>query len=319
MDDFLRRLENDGVVIPDQPVSIILDTDIGPDVDDVGALALLHVCAHYRLCRILAVTHCTSSPYGVPCVHVINEAYRQADIPVGTLQAPNFLDAPEYRRFNEHLARKDINRTCCAPDATGLIIERLRKQPDNSVVLVAIGPLINLYNCLMAENEHISCQDIRTLIKAKIRRTVIMGGAACGREWNFAMHPLAARTVCSDWPAPIVFSTFEIGASIISGRRWAGMPEDHPVREAYRLHAPEGRPSWDLTAVWAAVFGYEPLYRLSGNGRMVVDLTGKSCWQEEKAGAHTCLQKVWTDEKIAELLDNVISRDIFGVFPGSSI
>lgn len=44
-------------------VPIILDTDMGPDVDDVGALALLHILARGRPVRLLVVTHCTSHPY----------------------------------------------------------------------------------------------------------------------------------------------------------------------------------------------------------------------------------------------------------------
>ena len=36
------------------PVSVIFDTDMGPDYDDVGALALLHALADSGEVRILA-------------------------------------------------------------------------------------------------------------------------------------------------------------------------------------------------------------------------------------------------------------------------
>ena len=36
------------------PVSIIFDTDIGPDYDDVGAITLLHAMADSNECKILA-------------------------------------------------------------------------------------------------------------------------------------------------------------------------------------------------------------------------------------------------------------------------
>ena len=36
------------------PVPVIFDTDIGPDYDDVGAMALLHAMADSGECKILA-------------------------------------------------------------------------------------------------------------------------------------------------------------------------------------------------------------------------------------------------------------------------
>ena len=38
-----------------QPVPVILDTDIGPDYDDVGAMAVLHALADAGEARPLAV------------------------------------------------------------------------------------------------------------------------------------------------------------------------------------------------------------------------------------------------------------------------
>lgn len=41
-------------------VKIIIDTDIGSDCDDAGALALAHNLANEGKCQILAVTNCLS-------------------------------------------------------------------------------------------------------------------------------------------------------------------------------------------------------------------------------------------------------------------
>ena len=38
-----------------QPVNLILDTDLGPDYDDVGAMALMHALADSGQVNILAV------------------------------------------------------------------------------------------------------------------------------------------------------------------------------------------------------------------------------------------------------------------------
>ena len=64
--------------------NIILDTDIGPDCDDVAALAVLNLLADRGLCRILGVSHCTSNPYGAGMIDVINRYYGRPDIAIST-------------------------------------------------------------------------------------------------------------------------------------------------------------------------------------------------------------------------------------------
>src|SRR5687767_11741616 len=55
-----------------QAVRVILDTDIGPDVDDAGAVAVLHALADRGEARILAMFCCTSSDWGAPCLDALN-------------------------------------------------------------------------------------------------------------------------------------------------------------------------------------------------------------------------------------------------------
>lgn len=42
-----------------QPVNLILDTDLGPDYDDVGAMALMHALADSGQVNILAIRRMT--------------------------------------------------------------------------------------------------------------------------------------------------------------------------------------------------------------------------------------------------------------------
>ena len=71
--------------------NIIIDTDIGPDCDDVGALAMLNIYANQGLCRILGVSHCTSNPYGAGTIDVINRYYGRPDVAIGTYYGEGFL------------------------------------------------------------------------------------------------------------------------------------------------------------------------------------------------------------------------------------
>jgi hypothetical protein len=53
-------------------VPIIFDTDIGTDVDDAGALAILHVLADRGEARILATISANGNRWCAPALDVIN-------------------------------------------------------------------------------------------------------------------------------------------------------------------------------------------------------------------------------------------------------
>lgn len=94
-----------------------------------------------------------------------------------------------------------------------------------------------------------------------------------GKEFNIYCDTPASRVVAEQWPTEIIFSGFEIGNMIFTGKKLAQMDvEDSPVKDAYSLcfaeGDPNGRMSWDLTAVLVAVKGYEPYYNVE-RGRSV--------------------------------------------------
>lgn len=75
------------------PRAVILDTDMGGDCDDAGALAVLHVLADRGEARILAVTSCTSAEATPGCIDAINTYYGRPEIPVGALKEDGFMCA----------------------------------------------------------------------------------------------------------------------------------------------------------------------------------------------------------------------------------
>jgi len=56
-------------------IQIILDTDIGMDCDDAGALLILLRLMEAQKCELLAITHCTSNPYGAMAINAIDRYY----------------------------------------------------------------------------------------------------------------------------------------------------------------------------------------------------------------------------------------------------
>src|ERR1700743_3138301 len=67
----------------DKPLPVIFDSDMGPDYDDVGAIALLHAFADSGKATILA-TMASTQYEGVAAVfNVFNTYFRRPDIPIG--------------------------------------------------------------------------------------------------------------------------------------------------------------------------------------------------------------------------------------------
>src|SRR5690625_1228115 len=71
---------------------IIFDTDMVPDYDDVGALAVLHALAAEGECDILATVSSNGHSTTAPTIEVINRYFGRSDIPIGVpgSHAPDF-------------------------------------------------------------------------------------------------------------------------------------------------------------------------------------------------------------------------------------
>src|SRR5882762_4098571 len=70
------------------PNSIIFDTDIAPDYDDVGALAMLHAFADQGEAEILATISSNAFETTAPTLSVINTYFKRPGIAIGVVKAP---------------------------------------------------------------------------------------------------------------------------------------------------------------------------------------------------------------------------------------
>ena len=287
-----------------EPVKLIIDTDIGPDCDDAGALACAHALQSQGRCQLLAVTHCTSNPYGGACIDAINRWYGCGDIPVGTLGREGFLSDPEHMKYNRYIAGHYPNRYASepAPDAVAVLRRTLAGQADGSVTMCAIGPLSNLADLLLSGPDEVSELNGLKLVARKVRLLVDMGGGLAEAEWNLKLDRDAADLVCSWWPGEVWFSIFEVGATIITGRAWQD-GRDNPIADAYRLYSPQGRMSWDQTAVLAAVLGEKPWFTLSEPGIMAVTEDGTSVFTPSAGGNRRILHKAADDVELESAID----------------
>ena len=67
----------------DKAVKIIFDTDLGPDYDDVGALAFLHAMADSGKAEILATVSSNKHELVAPAIDVINTYFNRPGLEIG--------------------------------------------------------------------------------------------------------------------------------------------------------------------------------------------------------------------------------------------
>jgi purine nucleosidase len=75
---------------------VILDTDISSDVDDVGAVAVLHALANQKKAHILAMMVSSGDPWSAPCLDALNTWFGRPDIPIGMVKGKSVRHESKY-------------------------------------------------------------------------------------------------------------------------------------------------------------------------------------------------------------------------------
>jgi inosine-uridine nucleoside N-ribohydrolase len=145
---------------PNQPEKVIIDTDIGDDIDDAFALALALRSPELQIVGVTTTFGDTETRAKL-LDRFLGEVGRQ-DIPVA-LGAPTETKTPlTQRRYAEggHFAKPQH------PAAVDFILEQIRRQP-GEITLIAIGPLMNVGAAI----------DKDPATFRKLKRVVMMGGS----------------------------------------------------------------------------------------------------------------------------------------------
>ena len=294
------------------PVPIIFDTDIMGDVDDVGAVAVLHALADRGEAEILAMGVCVKNPWSPLCLDALNTYFKRPDVPLGVVKGPAHTGRSKYAQGVAEEFPHALKSADDAPDAALLYRQALAKQPDGSAVVVSVGQLTNLQNLLKTSPDQHSKLNGTELVNRKVRVWVCMGGIfPSGREANLINDGPAAKYAIEHWPTPIVFSGFEIGDEIMTGARLRNSPQASPVRRGYELYnGLKNRQSWDQTAVLYAVRGLDgglaEYWHVRSGGQLNVEPSGSDVWQPSSGKGQSYLAKKLPPERIAAVIDELM-------------
>jgi inosine-uridine nucleoside N-ribohydrolase len=279
-----------------KPVRIIFDSDLGPDYDDVGALAFLHAMADSGKAEILATLSSNKHELVAPSIEVINTYFGREALPIGAPKSEGVnMNSPYHwaDTLVDHYPHT-IKSTGDVPDAVEVYRKILNSQPDSSVTVVTVGFLTNLSNLLKSQSDNISPLSGKELVSKKVKKLVSMAGRfPQGKEFNVYMDSVSSEYVFKNWPGEITFTGWEIGCQILTGLRLIKSDlTDSPVKDVFRISIPmseedkNGRMSWDETAVLIGVYGTEGFFD-TVRGRIIVNPDGSNTWENNAEGRHT--------------------------------
>ena len=273
---------------------LIIETDMGNDIDDALALALalravddgqatlLAVGCHKNCATAAAFTDAVCTWYGHP----------EVEVAMSATPVQEFSDYVDYTA-----CEKDFPKTRTEyPEPVALYRKILAEQPDKSVTFVSLGFGTTLAQLLESGPDEYSPLNGVDLVAKKTVGLSIMAGSYGEKkraEYNVINDIPAMQKVFAQWPTVIWQNPFEIGkqtmypGSIIEQN--LGYDEPNPVVEAYKLYRqmPYDRPSWDILSV---LYTVQPeLFTHSVPGTVSVDDEGYTWFTPDEKGLHMVL------------------------------
>ena len=195
-----------------EPIPVILDTDIGGDIDDAYALALIIRSPELRLVGVTTVSGDAVARARLAAKLLATAGSHWADIPVyaGTSTAPQYIAQTEW-------AKDFASPTLHLTGGVDFMRQQINAHP-GEITLIAIGELTNIAALLNSEPG----------IGAKIKAIALMGGSvrrgyapgsAPEPEWNIKSNIAAARTVFTSG-VPLLVAPLDSTADLKLTAEW---------------------------------------------------------------------------------------------------
>ena len=298
-------------------VNLIMETDIGNDIDDALAMDIISKAVDAGKVNLLGVCINKEGTATGEFIDILNTWYGHPDIPIGIIHngADCATDSRNYAKAVVEMKTPEgkpafartVEDHANLPEAPTLYRKLLSEAKNKSVVIASVGFSTNIARLLESGPDEYSKLDGKKLVEKKVRLLVMMAGDFENpkvHEYNVVKDIPAAKKVFEEWPTPVVTSPWEVGSkikypatSIENDFVWAGL---HPVVEAYKAYMdmPYDRETWDPTAVLYAIEGGK-WFTVSDPGFIKVSDEGATLYKPGRKGDRRYLM---VDEEQAEAI-----------------
>lgn len=285
------------------PETVIFDTDLGSDIDDVLALEMMLNYHKHGDIELEAVTLGKSNPMAVQFTDgYLRRRGLSGSIPIGWVYKGESPDDFNYLRptleaefAGESILPYEEGVENSVPEAYKLLRKTLAEADDASVCFVSVGMMTNLARLLQSSPDEFSPLDGVALVSRKVKSLHLMGGMfgeSPFPEFNVITDLPAARLVFDMWPGDIVVGGWEVGNAVhyphASIEYDFGPKGYDPLRVAYENWGkmPYDRPCWDLVTVFEALDKDKSLLQYSTTGVISISDDGLSHFTPCESGRH---------------------------------
>eukprot|EP00039_Didymoeca_costata_P014589 m.237248 g.237248 ORF g.237248 m.237248 type:complete len:515 (+) comp16055_c1_seq3:155-1699(+) len=281
------------------PVRLIVDTDAGFDVDDVGAIGIANALQDLGECEIIAVGHTNGFIKGIGAVSSLMNFYNRNNVSLGAYKGvwardPNAGKGTADKYVSDLVANypSPVKNYTQVMTAVQTYRKALVASPDYSVHIASIGITTNMRDLVLSPPDEFSPLNGSELVALKVKEIVWMDmmynfgcAQAASSDWlgpDTGCHG-SAQAAVMNWPPSVKQIFNSLGGDVLHGGWLNGCAGyGSPFRQAFEDWGVGGvgRSSWDPITVMMAVRGVEGIYckEQDVGGFMKVAESGEETW-----------------------------------------
>jgi inosine-uridine nucleoside N-ribohydrolase len=294
-------------------VPVILDTDIGDDIDDTWALAMLLKCPQLDL-RLVTTTF-GKSEYRAKLIAKLLEVAKRTDVPVGKGAGGKDGIANQQPWVQDYDLAKYPGKV--HEDGVQALIDTVMGAP-RPITIISIGPSSTVAAAL-EKQPAIAAKAVFVGMQGSVRVGYDGSKTPCP-EWNVkAAIPAGKKALLAPWARTVITPLDTCGLIRLSGERFQTLvkSEDPLVKallENYRIWAKKKTVEelkgssilFDTVAVYLALPGEKPHVAMED---LAITVDDKGMTLIDSAGAKMSVATAWKDKDgYNDLLVQILTR-----------
>jgi hypothetical protein len=242
---------------------VIFDQDEGSDPDCTGFIVKLHELGE---CEIIALGSYYDTIYSARALEACLKYYNITSIPIGINKtgSDNTVGGIGNDWFGTYIANYFSITTASYPDVVDVYREALAAQADGSVIIIAMGPILNLWDLYNSSADEYSSLTGAQLIQAKVSAIYLEGldypSYGPDFDYNFVTDAPVAKNfidAMTTMGMKMVYSGNYTAGALVNTNTTSAPSNSYTYQSYCHLSYPHscGRPAWGHIDVLYALRG----------------------------------------------------------------